>query len=344
MKHTFFIFLLFSIPALSLVPGKYFDHLFFIIFENEAYTDVITNSDFMNFANKGCLLTQFFARSHPSQPNYLTILAGDTMGVTDDSNHDINATNLIDLLEAKSVSWKSYNEDYPGNCFTGSSSGKYYRKHTPFISFLDIQTNATRCAKIVDGGQLDVDLLTPQNLSQFMFYTPNQNNDGHDTGLAFAGSFLTSFFNAKMGKFPSNTLFIVTWDEGEGVDSVSNHIYTALVGEMIPNATNDNSVYEMASFTRLIEENWDLGNLGRGDSDAALIFPLKNSNSTSLNNNSSSNTSNSSNNNSSSNIGSSSNGSNSSLNRNSSTTFQFRMDFGKFGTFLFMVLFFFVFS
>jgi hypothetical protein len=269
------LFFFLATQSLSLVPGKYFDRVFLIIFENQGYSDVVKNADFKNFANNGLLLTQFYARTHPSQPNYITILAGETMGVADDNVHDIDATNIVDLLEAKGVSWKSYNEDYPGNCYTGSKTGKYARKHTPFISFLNIQNDEARCSKIVQSSELDSDL-NNDSLPQYMFYTPNLNNDGHDTDLPTAGRFLSSFFSERLSKFPSNTLFIVTWDEGEGADKTSNHIYTALAGSMIPAGTTDSTKYEMASFTRLVEENWSLGSLGREDANANIMFPLKN--------------------------------------------------------------------
>jgi len=278
MKQDLLILILLSLQVSCFIPGKYFDNVFLMIFENQAYIDVVENADFINFANKGVLLTQFYARAHPSQPNYITIIAGETMGVSDDNNQDIDANSIVDLLEAKGVSWKSYDEDYPGDCYTGSESGNYFRKHNPFISFLNIQNDSIRCAKIVEGGQFDNDLSDPENLPQFMFYTPNMNDDGHNTNLDTAGNFLTSFFNSRLENFPSNTLIIITWDEGEGAEYDTNHIYTALVGSMIPKGTTDNTNYGMASFTRLLEENWDLGTLGRGDADANIMFPVENSN------------------------------------------------------------------
>lgn len=271
-----FLSLILSCGCSSLIPGKYFDHFFLIIFENQGYSDVTQNSDFMNFANQGRLLTQFYAEQHPSQPNYITILAADHMGVNDDNVHDIDGTNLVDLLEQKGVSWKSYNEDYPGNCYTGSKKGKYARKHTPFISFTDISGNKQRCAKIVEGKELDNDLNNLQNLPQFMFFTPNLNDDGHDTDLETAGAFLSSFFKSRLQKFPAKTLVVVTWDEGEGSDWDSNHIYTAMVGSMVPKGTKDGQKYGMPSFTRLIEENWGLGSLGREDTKANIMFPIQN--------------------------------------------------------------------
>lgn len=51
-------------------------------------------------------------------------------------------------MEGK-ISWKAYEEDFPGHCKLEETIGHYYRKHNPFISFTNVHTNATRCAKVV---------------------------------------------------------------------------------------------------------------------------------------------------------------------------------------------------
>ncbi|CAG8826266.1 18339_t:CDS:2, partial [Racocetra persica] len=183
--------------------------------------------------SNGLLLNNFFAVAHPSQPNYVAEIYGSTAGITDDSNHNISGTNIVDLLEAKGVSWKAYMEDYPGNCYLGATapSGQhlYARKHNPFISMDTIRTNSTRCAKIVPGTQLDTDINNNQ-VPQFVYYTPNQNNDGHDTGVAFANNWFSGWLEPKLTKpaFTNNTLIFVTFDEDD--NSQANHIYSALLG------------------------------------------------------------------------------------------------------------------
>ena len=71
----------------STVAAQSFQHIFVIQFENKAYEQVILNSYFVNLASRGLSLTNFYALRHPSQPNYLAQIAGDTF-VTDDSSHD----------------------------------------------------------------------------------------------------------------------------------------------------------------------------------------------------------------------------------------------------------------
>jgi len=114
------------------------------------------------------------------------------------------------------------------------------------------------------------------DLSQFMFYTPNMQNDGHDSSLEFAGSFATKFFNQYLTLFPNRTLIVVTFDEADqlgGPDYTGNHIQTYLLGDMVVPGSVDWNHFSHPSITRLVEENWGLGSLGRGDATASIMFP-----------------------------------------------------------------------
>ena len=168
-------------------------------------------------------------------------------------------------MESKYVSWKSYQEDLPYECYAGAHKGNYYRKHNPFVSFDNIRNNATRCAKIVDAKQLDEDLARG-TLPQYSYYTPNINNDGHDTGLAYAGKFLDAFFSERLAKFPPGTLIFITWDEDDYF--TNNQISSIAIGSMIKPGVEDTTLYNHFSLLRTIEDNWALGNLGRYDATA----------------------------------------------------------------------------
>jgi len=212
-------------------------------------------------------MTQYYGVTHPSQPNYIAQLAGSYFGINVDTPVDLPQTNLVDLLENKKISWKAYEEDYPGNCETEETIGKYWRKHNPFISFTNIQKNQTRCAKIVNAQELDKDLAAG-TLPQFSYYTPNIDNDGHDTGLEFAGKFLHTFMSKRLQLFPEGTLIVITFDEDDIFNEMRNKIYTALLGSMIKPGTTDSTHYDQYSFTRTVEDNWDLGTLNRHDATA----------------------------------------------------------------------------
>jgi Phosphoesterase family len=93
-----------------------------IILENTDYTAAIADPNLQAFASSGVLFSNWDAIGHPSQPNYIALTSGSTNGITNDNSKTINVQNVADLLEAKGLTWKSYQENWPGNCFTGSVS------------------------------------------------------------------------------------------------------------------------------------------------------------------------------------------------------------------------------
>lgn len=249
--------------------GKYFDRAIFVIFENTNYSDALKQPFLGQLARQGALLTNFMALTHPSQGNYIALTSGSLSGVTNDNSVDLDVRNIVDLLEAKGISWKAYAEDYPGNCFTGKSKGDYVRKHVPFLSYLNITRNSTRCAKIVNATEFDRDSAAGL-LPNYVFFIPNIKNDGHDTGVAFADKWykkrFTPFINDP--KFMENTVLISTFDES-GV-SLQNKIYTSLYGPAVkPGPVS--AALTIYSLLDLVETNWNLGNLGLNDANTPAI-------------------------------------------------------------------------
>ena len=222
----------------------------------------------------GAYLNNYHAVAHPSQPNYVALIAGDTMGVTSDSNVNLSGQHLGDLIEAKGLTWKIYLEDYPGNCFTGATSALYARKHNPFISFTNIQSNLTRCnAHLVPSAQLALDIAANQ-LPNYAMYVPNLNDDGHNTDVQTADTWLSSAFSAnlKNPNFINNNLFVVTFDENDASNDIDNNlIYTVFSGPMVKTGFTSNVQYTHYSLVNLIESVFSLGNMGRNDVTATPI-------------------------------------------------------------------------
>jgi outer membrane biosynthesis protein TonB len=132
-------------------PSQLFDRYLVIVLENQSYSTVMSNTYFQNLATKGTLFSSFYAITHPSYPNYLSMVAGSTFGISSNTQVNLQQKSIADLLEAKGLSWKSYAENYPGNCYLGSTADDalYVRKHVPFLSFQSIQNDATRCNYVV---------------------------------------------------------------------------------------------------------------------------------------------------------------------------------------------------
>jgi phospholipase C len=240
-----------------------------VVLENTDFDEAIGQPFLSQLSQKGAILTSYFGITHPSQPNYLALVAGDTFGV-DNKNVNLGETHIGDLLETAGKTWKSYAEGYPGGCFLKANSGDYARRHEPFLSFKNVTTNPARCKNIVNADQFKLDLKA-QSLPNLSFYVPDVRNDGHDTGVAFADKWLSGFLTdiSQVPKVLEDTLFIVTFDEGSG--GGDNRVVTIFYGAGVkPGATSDQH-YHHYSLLKTIEGIFGLSTLGKYDQTASPI-------------------------------------------------------------------------
>lgn len=259
---------------------KAFERIFIIIFENRSEQAVRDNAYMKGLAAQGVRLSNYFGVTHPSQPNYIAATAGLPF-VQDDKRYDIDATNIVDLLEARGVSWKAYMEDLPESNKTVhiSKNRMYFRKHNPFISFNNVRENPARLANIVNAKRLQADVKN-NALPQFSWYTPNIQHDGHSPPddfqptnplrhVNFIAQWLKGFLTPLLAnpKFMKGTLVVVTFDES--VPHADNHVYTVLLGDMVNPKTVESEMFNHYSLLRTVEENFKLGNLGRNDLTAS---------------------------------------------------------------------------
>jgi acid phosphatase len=250
--------------------------VFMVVLENEDATNALDVPFFRALADRGALLRNYHALKHPSQPNYIALAAGDTYDVVDDETVTLNVPHLGDLLEAKGFGWKVYAEQYPGNCdlrdeIGTKASGVYARRHVPFLNFADVQNDPARCARIVGAEQFDRDL-AGGTLPAFSMYIPNNNNNGHDTGVAYAGQAMSARFDKLLAdpKFMAGTLFVVVFDE-DGSHADGNLVDCTLAGPMVAPGTVSNVYYDHFDLLRTVEEIFHLGTLHRRD-DLAVVM------------------------------------------------------------------------
>ncbi len=271
-------------PAPSLVPP--FAHIAIVVFENREFGFVVKNPQmpyFNQLAKSYTLLTQHYAVAHPSLPNYLAMIAGDTFGVNFDCTKCLyDAETLPDLIEASGRTWKTYQEDMPSTCYQGPDFGDYAMKHNPFMYFKSIRLDPTRCNQdVVPIGQLYSDIASG-DLPNFVFITPNLCNDAHDCGLDVADQWLEGLMLALQPAFDATGkpyLIIVTWDEGQGNHSccglppeAGGRIATILVSPQAKSGFQDATPYSLYSLLKTISEAWGLKYLGHAaDAETALI-------------------------------------------------------------------------
>lgn len=272
MKYSILLSLLITASFANAVENtSHFKKVVWLIFENESHEPVINQPDFAKIARLGASFNSVRAESRPSQPNYIAMVAGSTLGVNSNSNVDLDQTHVGDLIEKAGLDWRTYAEDYPGNCFTGAKSANYVRKHNPFMSFTNITKNPARCAKIESTARFFQDYANG-TLPAFSMFVPNMKNSGHDTGFDNAGKWMASQFGTIFSN-PSamgDTLFIITFDES-GFSPGGEEIFTVLLGANVKPATLNNQKLNHYSFLKMIEDEFALGHLGREDAKAAVI-------------------------------------------------------------------------
>lgn len=264
------LFVLFLSTLASAAPLP-FKKVFVIVFENTDYDKTMKQSFFAELAEKGTVFENFFAVARPSQPNYIALVGGDTFGIKDNDNHNIDKTSIVDLLEAKQKSWKVYAQGYPGHCDKRAVYRRYARKHQPLISFVNIQKNAERCEKIVNASALKTDVLRDA-VPDFALYIPDMDNSGHDTSVTHADRWFRSAFAdlLKDADFLRDRLFIVTFDEGDPFNP-KNQIYTLFLGEDVKRGYRSKKRYDLYSILHTVEEGLGLGSLNRKDASAPVI-------------------------------------------------------------------------
>ena len=271
--------------SVPLVPN--FSHIVIIIFENKEFGTVVGNSNMVYFnllANSYTLLTQHYATTHPSLPNYISLIGGDTFDIIDNCDFQdcyINAQSLPDLIEKSGRTWKTYQDDMPEPCFLGNTL-RYVRKHNPFIFFDPIRLDSERCQRsVVPLTQMDIDIAV-NDLPNFIFITPDICYSAHDCTLNLADGFLKEQI-AKLFPALESTgepyLIIITWDEGQGAHSccglpelAGGRIATVLISPQVKENFQDKMPYSHYSILKTISEAWSLPYLGHAaDAETPLI-------------------------------------------------------------------------
>lgn len=276
-------------------PHKHFDRVLIVVLENQAYVSAIKDNYLKELADEGVEFTNFHALAHPSYPNYLGLIAGSTFGmrgIFGDDQKDFPDDNQHRTI-GDELDWRNYAEEYPGKPGKAAylfDASKYARKHVPFLSFVKVQKQEPQNVVSVDtknphnafvtdveNSRLDPKDSKYKALPTYMFYSPNLDDDGHDTNLGTASTWLKNFLE---NWFPSDsragTLLIVTFDESEAPERKSNHIYTVFLGDMVKAGQKVDTRYDHYDILRTIEDNFGVQPLNAGDSHAKVITGIWN--------------------------------------------------------------------
>ena len=273
--------------------------VFVIVMANKDW-DEIAGSASAPYIN-GTLLPQgshalsYHSDATVSEPNYIWMEAGQSFGITTDSdpalNHQSSSQHLVTLLAGNGVSWKSYQEDISGANCPLSSVGQYRTAHDPMVFFDDVtNTNSTTSANCIAHvrplNELAGDLAGGGGLARYNFITPNLCHDMHDaTGcassdrIANGDAWLAAEVPAILASaaYQSGGVLFIVWDQGDTAACPSGTCPIGLLA-LSPKAKGSgysNTVtYDHCSLLRSLEELLRVGPLLGGAASATDLADL----------------------------------------------------------------------
>ena len=224
-----------AVAARAALPG--FDHIVVVVEENHAYGEVIDNANapyLSSLAAHGAAMTRSFAVTHPSEPNYLALFSGSTQGITDDScPHTYSAENVGHQLIAAGRTFSGYSERMPSAGYTGCTSGRYARKHNPWVNFSNVPASSN-----LRYSDFPTDF---SKLPSVAVVVPDLCSDMHNCHVSIGDTWLKD----NLGGYAAwagthNSLLVVTFDEDDR--SASNHIPTLLYGAHVATGSYDEPI------------------------------------------------------------------------------------------------------
>jgi len=256
--------------------------LIVLVEENHESSRIIgsPSAPFLNsLAAAGTLLSSYYGVSHPSLPNYLALLGGDTFGIRSDCTRcRVQATNLVDQLEAAHISWRGYFQGLPGPCSNAAFHASYAKKHNPFMYFDDIRQNPARCRNVVPFEQFNADVEAAR-LPRFAFVVPDQEHDMHSGSIRTGDEWACALYDRLSAStaWRQDTRLVVTFDEGTSHGGCCNglaaggHVATIVAGPGVPRGA-DRTPYDHYSLLASIESLFGLDRLGYAGAPSSRVI------------------------------------------------------------------------
>src|SRR4051794_24510259 len=214
------------------------------ILENHSYDQARGHMPYLDAKADACvILTDEWAITHPSLPNYLALSGGSTFGITDDGGPKTHPINDASIYQQLGNSWAAFMQSMQTNCQLTSQT-PYMARHNPPTYFTPIQSACA--AQDLPYTALQT-RLNAGSLPPLTLVVPDKCHDGHkntcpggdtrDGQAKQADDYLASELPKIIAspQYQSGSLLIViTWDEGHS----DNRVYTVLLGAtLLPKTT-----------------------------------------------------------------------------------------------------------
>jgi PKD repeat protein len=267
-----------------------FDHIITILMENQGLCAVYTgcggSATYQSqLADQNVLVMTWGTITHNSEPNYIALFGAINDGSTSGDGvccYFERGQNLVDKMEAAGITWTAFAED-AGNSGTCNFSPPRGGDHFGFIDFQDMNT-ATRCSHFqTTASSSDPEFLAALNTpnpANFIWLTPNDNNNGHDSGVSGGDSYLSVLVPKILSsaEFTSTkATLMILYDEGysqcANTGGTGECVYASFSGRVAKKAlqisTPNISHYSYAS---TIEAAWGLSSINSNDAGAPNVL------------------------------------------------------------------------
>ena len=249
------------------------DRIVVVIEENHSFQQVIGNPDapYINsLASGGLLFTNFYAITHPSQPNYLQFFSGADQGITSNAlpvGTPFSTPNLASSLHAAGKTFIGYADGLPYVGSLDEAAYSYFRKHNPWVNWQSPTPGPHQILPDLNRPFTDF----PTNfaaLPTVSFVVPDLDHDMHDGTIAQADTWLQEHLSAyATWASANNSILIITWDEDESASR--NRIPTIIYGAGVRQGTND-STWTLHNLLRWIQHAHNLTPSGAANDVAPI--------------------------------------------------------------------------
>jgi hypothetical protein len=256
-------------------------HVVTIVMENKEAGQVLGGSRYVvKLARRYGSATRSYAITHPSLPNYLALTSGSTHGIASDcTDCRVGARNLVDQLAGAGITWRAYLQGMPAACFRGAASGRYAKKHNPFIYYDDVAGRASRCRQLVPLSRLTRDLRR-RRLPTYSLVVPDLCEDTHDCPVSTGDRFLRRLVPRLLRRIGPHGFVVLTWDEGVTDAGCcggahGGRIATVVAGPDVRRHARMRAPVDHYGVLRTVEDALGLGHLGAAaDRRSGSLRPL----------------------------------------------------------------------
>jgi len=204
------------------------DKVLVIVYENKGPSQIPKGAPgLLRLAERYGLAEHYNAITHPSEPNYVAILFGSTMGVTDDRFHGLKGPTVFGGTVAAGLTAKSYMESMGSKNCRKDDHDDYRRRHNPHVLADD---ERDLCREINVGAKSFDDDVDAGRLPNVGLFSPNLCNDAHSCKLHVFDEWLAETF-ARISGGPDwrsgRLVVVVTADEDNRNEG--NRVFTAVL-------------------------------------------------------------------------------------------------------------------